>query len=96
MAYDGKIMRRAMARWQQEKQRHADEIQQRKVQLYAKEPRLRQIEAELGSTMSKLIAGALSGGSDPLPAIKVLRTRTWICSGNGQNFWRRTVIPWII
>ena len=73
MAYDGKIMQRAVARWQQEKQRHADEIQQRKVQLYAKEPRLRQIEAELGSTMSKLIAGALSGGSDPLPAIKVLR-----------------------
>ena len=73
MAYDRKIVQRARARWQQEKQRHADEMQQRKSQLYAKEPRLRQIEAELSNTMSKLIAGALSSGSDPLPAIKVLR-----------------------
>lgn len=73
MAVDGKIMQRAMARWQQEKQRHADEIQQRKRVLYAKEPRLRQIEAELSTTMSRLIAGALSDGSDPLPAIRVLR-----------------------
>ena len=73
MAVDGKIMRRAMARWQEEKQRHTDEIQQRKQRLYAKEPRLRQIETELSTTMSRLIAGALSDGSDPLPAIKVLR-----------------------
>ena len=73
MAYDGKIMRCAMARWQEEKQRHAEELKQRRAQLYAKEPRLRQIEVELSSTMSKLIAGALSGGNDPLPAIKVLR-----------------------
>ena len=73
MAVDRKIMRRAMARWQQEKQRHADEMQQRKTQLYAREPRLRQIEAELSRTMSRLIADALSSGSDPLPAIKVLK-----------------------
>lgn len=73
MAVDGKIMKQAMSRWQQEKQRHADEIQQRKMRLYAKEPRLRQIEAELSKTMSKLIADALSSGMDPLPAIKVLR-----------------------
>ncbi len=73
MAVDGKIMHRAMTRWQQEKQRHTEEIQQRKRQLYAKEPRLRQIEAELSATMSRLIAGALSDGSDPLPAIRVLR-----------------------
>ena len=73
MAVDGKIMRRAMARWQQEKQRHADEIQQRKRQLYAREPRLWQIETELSATMSRLITGALSDGSDPLPAIRVLR-----------------------
>ena len=73
MAYDGKILRRATARWEQEKQRHTEEIRQRKRQLYAKEPRLREIEAELSSTMAKLITGALRDGSDPLPAIRVLR-----------------------
>ena len=73
MAYDGKILQRAKDRWQQEKQRHAEEMQRRKTLLYGKEPRLRQIEAELSRTMSKLIADALSTGSDPLPAIKVLR-----------------------
>ena len=73
MAYDGKILQRARDRWQQEKQRHAEEMQRRKTLLYNKEPRLRQIETELSSTMSKLIADALSAGSDPLPAIRVLR-----------------------
>lgn len=73
MAYDGKILRRAMARWEQDKQRREDELAQRKKQLYLREPRLKEIEAELSRTMSKLIAGALSSGSDPLPAIKVLR-----------------------
>lgn len=73
MSYDGKVMRRALARFEEDKQRRASQQAQRKNQVYAQIPRLRQIDAELSATMSKIIAGALQRGTDPLPAIRVLR-----------------------
>ena len=73
MAYDGKIMRRAIARMEADKQRRAEEFARRRENLYRAEPRLQTIEQQLRSTMSKIIAGALQHGTDPLPAIRVIR-----------------------
>ena len=73
MAYDGKIMRRAIARMEADKQRRAEEFARRRESLYRAEPRLQDIEQQLRSTMSKIIAGALQHGTDPLPAIRVIR-----------------------
>lgn len=73
MAYDGKIMRRAIARMEADKQRRAEEFARRRENLYRAEPRLQDIEQQLRSTMSKIIAGALQHGTDPLPAIRVIR-----------------------
>ena len=73
MAYDGRIMRQALARFEEDKQRRAAEFARRRDRLYAAEPRLREIENQLRATMSRLIASALRRGADPVPAVKVLR-----------------------
>ena len=73
MAYDGKIMHQALARMEGDKQRRAEEFARRRETLYRVEPRLQAIEQELRSTMSKIIAGALQRGTDPLPAIRVIQ-----------------------
>ena len=73
MSYDGKIMRRALARFEEDKQRRQQQMDERRALLYARIPRLKEIETELSSTMSRIIASALSRGTDPTPAIRVIR-----------------------
>lgn len=75
MGYDGKVMRRAMARYNEEKAHRAQELSERKQKLYAAVPRLGAIEQELSATMSQIITGALAKGTDPLPAIRVIRDK---------------------
>ena len=73
MSYDGKIMRRALARFEEDKQRRRQQMDERRDILYARIPRLKEIETELSSTMSQIIASALGRGTDPAPAIRVIR-----------------------
>ena len=73
MSYDGKILRRALVRFDEAKQRRAGEYARRRREVYAQNDRIREIDAELRGTMSKIIASALAKGTDPVPAIRVLR-----------------------
>ena len=73
MAYDGVIMQRALARFDQARQRRAAEMEQRRRMLYARQPRLEEIERTLRGTMSRIVAAAAKKGEDPLPAIRALR-----------------------
>lgn len=73
MSYDGKIMRRALDRFDEDKQRRARQAEERRRILYTRIPRLQEIETELSGTMSRIIASALSRGTDPGPAIRVIR-----------------------
>lgn len=73
MAYDGKLMRRAMVRFEEAKSRRADARRQREQTVYAAIPRIAEIDAELRATMSKIIASAMRRGTDPRPAIEALR-----------------------
>lgn len=47
MSYDGKIMRRALARFSEDKQRRQNQADQRRRTLFAQEPRLAEIDREL-------------------------------------------------
>lgn len=73
MAYDGSIMQRALARYDQDKQRRADELEQRRRMAFTRQPRLAEIDRELRGTMGRIVTSALQKGTDPLPAIRVLR-----------------------
>ena len=73
MAYDGRIMRKALMRFEEDKQERQFRTRERREGIFTREPRLRQIENELSATMSKVIAGALRHGTDPKPVINRLR-----------------------
>ena len=73
MAYDGKIMRRALQQFEEDRQAREERFQARRESVFRRQPRLRQIEEELGSTMSRIISSALRHGTDPGPAVDVLR-----------------------
>ena len=73
MTYDGKIMHRALRQYEEDKRQREERFQERRESMFRRQPRLRQIEEELGSTMSRIITSALRHGTDPGPAIEVLR-----------------------
>ena len=73
MSYDGKLMRRAMVRFEEAKQRRADALHARERAVYTKCPRIEEIDRELSHTMAKIIASGLRRGTDPRPAIEALR-----------------------
>ena len=73
MAYDGKIMRRALQQFEEDRQAREERFQARRESVFRRQPRLRQIEEQLGSTMSRIISSALRHGTDPGPAVDVLR-----------------------
>ena len=73
MAYDGKIMRRAQARFEEDRRAREDAARRKREAVYLRQPRLREIEGELRSTMSRIIASALRRGTDPRPAVMVLQ-----------------------
>ena len=50
-----------------------ERCRERRERIFARQPRLRQIDAELRSTMSRIITSALRRGTDPASAIAVLR-----------------------
>ena len=73
MAYDGKIMRRALQRFEEDHTLRESRFEARREAIFQRQPRLREIDMELRSTMSRIIAGALRRGTDPRPAVNRLR-----------------------
>lgn len=73
MAYDGKIMRRALQRFEEDRTQRENRLEERRQNIFRRQPRLRQIDEELRSTMSRIIARALRQGTDPRPAVEQLR-----------------------
>lgn len=73
MAYDGRVLRRALERFEEDRRERESRFQGRREAVFRRQPRLRQIDAELRSTTSRIISSALRRGTDPLPALEVLR-----------------------
>ncbi len=73
MAYDGKLLRTALARFEEAKTRRAEELHRRERHIYSVLPRIAEIDRELGETVGKIIASAMRRGADPRPAIEALK-----------------------
>lgn len=73
MSYDGKLMRQALARFDEDKQRREENYRARERAIYQKEPRIEEINIELSHTMAKIIASGLKRGTDPRGAIAALQ-----------------------
>lgn len=68
-------MRRAEARFNEDRRRREEAFRTRQEGAYARAPRLRQIDAELSATMSRMISSALRRGTDPRAAVASLREK---------------------
>ena len=73
MAYDGKVLRRAAARYDEDRQRRSERFRARQREAYALSPRLGEIDEELSRTMAKIVATGFRKGQDPRAAIEALR-----------------------
>ena len=73
MGYDGKILTRAQQRLGEDRQQREERFQQQRERVFLRQPRLRGIDEELRSTMSRIIVQALRKGADPHEAIRRLK-----------------------
>ena len=73
MAYDGKVLARARDRYETEKERRRADFRRQRAEIYARVPRLAQIDAQLRGTVSRTIAAALRSGQDPAAQVAALK-----------------------
>ena len=93
MAYDGKIMRLALQEFEKDKNKREAEFEARRERIFQRQPRLRQIEAELRATMSRIITEALRRGTDPHPAIEKLRDENLNLQSEKRELLARMGLP---
>lgn len=74
MAYSDTVLQRARARLQQEKELYDAEAAARQAQIYARYPRLREIDLAMRRTVAGAAAAALRHGEDPAAAIAAARS----------------------
>ncbi len=75
MSYDGKILRRAAEQYESDKAARSAQFAARREKLFCQIPELEEIDRQLRGTMSEIISSALRRGTDPLPAIRVIRDK---------------------
>ena len=73
MAYDGKIMRRALQRFEEDRRAREERERRRREEIFQRSPRLREIERELRSTMGRLVSVTFRRGRDPGEEVARLR-----------------------
>lgn len=93
MAYDGKVMRRALQRFEEDKHQREERFQERRESIFRRQPRLREVDSELRATMSRIIADALRRGTDPRPAVERLRDENLSLQAEKRNLLARMGLP---
>lgn len=73
MAYEPSVLRRAVRRLEEQRERRAREQDRRRAEIYRSLPRLAEIDRQLRGTISQIIAASLRSGGDPAPAIQAVR-----------------------
>ena len=75
MALDGKILRRALDRYEETNRRRSEKTARLRGEIYAKDPRIEELDRLLRSTLAEAAAAALRGGGDPEKAIAAIREK---------------------
>ena len=93
MAYDGKIMRRALQRLEEDRRRRAERFQEQREEIFRRQPRLRRIQEELNSTAGRIITQALRQGGDPRAAIERLRDENLALQAERKRLLGELALP---
>ena len=73
MAYDGVVLHRASARLEEERKARQARTEELRGRLYTQRPELRDIDRQLKGAILDIITASLKHGSDPRPALQVVR-----------------------
>ena len=75
MGYDAAVLRRATRRLEEERTAREERTEALKKKLYAQIPELSDIDRQLRGTVADIITACLRKGSDPGPALKVIKDK---------------------
>ena len=73
MPYDANVLRRATQRLEEESRRRRERTERLRLDAYARQPRLDELDRRIRGTMAGLVAAALRQGDDPVQAIRAVR-----------------------
>ncbi|WP_186567311.1 ATP-binding protein [Lawsonibacter celer] len=75
MAYEASVLRRATRRLEGAREERARALEARRREIYTRLPRVAEIDRQLRGTILEIISASLRQGSDPVPAIGVIRDK---------------------
>ena len=75
MAYEAAVLRRASQRLEAARTSRAEALERRREEIYRKIPRLAEIDRQLRRTIVDIISASLREGTDPVPAIGVIKDK---------------------
>lgn len=75
MGYDAAVLRRATQRLEQERKERESHTEELRRRLYAQSPELCDIDRQLKGTILDIITASLKKGSDPTPALQVIKDK---------------------
>jgi DNA replication protein DnaC len=81
MALDGKILRRALDRYEEEGLRRASEARRLREEIYGKDPRIAELDGVLRASVPEAAAAALRGGDDPERAVAAIQQKNLAAQG---------------
>ena len=73
MGHDEKVLSRARQRFDEARRQREEHFEAKRQTVFLRQPRLRRIDEELNSTMSRIISQALRKGEDPRAAVERLK-----------------------
>ena len=93
MAYDKKLLAAARRALERDRAEREAALEERRRAVYEREPRLRAIDRELGSTAIAVLRASLESGDDPEQAIAALRERNLALQGERAGLLDRLGLP---
>lgn len=93
MAYDGKVMRRALQAFEEDRRTREAREARRREDIFRRAPRLREIERELSAAMGRLVTVTFRRGTDPAEEVARLRVENLRLQRERRDLLERLGLP---
>lgn len=93
MGYDKKLLAEARRELEREREERRQAFEQRRSEIYAREPRIRAIDRTLSQTAAAVLKAALNTGGDPTAAIEGLRQQNLTLQAERAGLLSRMGLP---
>lgn len=93
MGYDKKLLAEARRELERERASRSEAFEERRREVYAREPRIRAIDCTLSQTAAAVLKAALNTGGDPAAAIEGLRQQNLALQAERAGLLSRMGLP---